>query len=226
MTHEEVKNIIENASVKKFVIVYNNGEKVTKRLFFSKCGNVCEYLPKSTKYGRPISSVDVWVSLTPITPTDDFVKVKNFLTNVVKYLSASGLWENIKNDYIKILEQGDDYLKHVLELDYTEQRNYLYDTIQVHSFHVDSILYTARKGIVCINYHNYDKETRRNEIRKHIVEGTPYSYKWEKGYDNSVEFRKHNDIKCGWYSTEYRGCGNGHYYLALDEKHAIYGEAD
>ena len=107
MTHEEVKNIIENASVKKFVIVYNNGDKVTKRLFFSKCGNVCEYLPKSTKYGRAIYSIDVWASLTPIAPTDDFVKVKNFLTNVVKYLSASGLWENIKNDYIKTLTKSE-----------------------------------------------------------------------------------------------------------------------
>ena len=226
MTHEEVKNIIENTSVKKFVIVYNNGEKVTKRLFFSKCGNVCEYLPKSRRYGHVISNCDCWASLTPIAPTDDFIKVKNFLTNVVKYLSASGLWVNIKNDYEKILAQGDDYLKHVLELDFTEQRNYLYDTIQVHSFHVDSILYTARKGIVCINYHKKDKDYRRSEIKQHITNCTHYKYKWEKGYDNSVEIAKHNDIMCGWYSTEYRGCGNGHYYLALDERHAIFAETD
>lgn len=224
MVYENVKEIMKNAPTNKFVILLEDGTRVTKRLFVTFDG-ICEYLPHSKQYGRRVD-YDKWVSLTPITPTDDFIKVKNFLINVVKYLSASGLWQNIKNDYEKILAQGDDYLRHVLSLDFTEQRNYLYDTIQVHSFHVDSIKYSARKGIICINYDSHEKNYRRSEVKRHIVNGTPYQYRWRKRYDNSIEYRKHNDITCGWYSTEYKDCGNGHYYLALDEMHAIYAETD
>ena len=29
-----------------------------------------------------------------------------------------------------------------------------------------------------------------------------------------------------WYSEEYKGCLNGHYYIALDEKHVWFYEDD
>ena len=54
-----------------------------------------------------------------------------------------------------------------------------------------------------------------------------YSHSWRKGYDNSIEFRLCDDgKKRGWYSEEFKNCGNGHYYLALDERRAIFCEDD
>ena len=228
MIYEDAIKEITNVRTKRFRITTSDGEKMVMRLFVSASNVICEYKHKSKSYGYriPYSDVTLWVSIKPIDNTTDFVKVKNFLTNVVKYLSASGLWENIKNDYALILAQGDDYLKHVLSLDWEEQKDYLTDTIGVTSFHVDSIISSARKGIVSINYDRWDRNEIREQVKQCIEKGERYTHRWEKGYDNSIEFGVHGGRKCGWYSTEYRGCANGHYYLALDERHAIFSETD
>ena len=227
MIYENVIEVINNARTKKFRVTTSNGENRVMRLFVSASNSICEYEYKSKAYGYliPYSDVTSWVDIKPIKNTTDFIKVKNFLTNVVKYLSASGLWENIKNDYVIILAQGDDYLKHVLSLDWSEQRKYLEETIGVY-FHVDSIIRSARKGIVSINYDKWDRNAIRERAKQCIENGEKYTHRWEKGYDNSIEFSVHGGRKCGWYSTEYRGCCNGHYYLALDEKRAIFCETD
>lgn len=51
--------------------------------------------------------------------------------------------------------------------------------------------------------------------------------RWYGSYDYSIEFHKdeQGEIKA-WYSAEYKGCGNGHYYLLLDTTHAIFYEDD
>jgi hypothetical protein len=36
----------------------------------------------------------------------------------------------------------------------------------------------------------------------------------------------HDGEKLAWYSEEYRGCLNGHYYLMFDATHAIFYEDD
>lgn len=228
MLYEDAIKVINSVRTKRFRVTTSNGENKVKRLFVYKSHSICEYKYKSKSYGYriPYSDVTSWVNIKPIGNTTDFVKIKNFLTNVVKYLSASGLWEDIKNDYALILAQGDDYLKHVLSLDWEKQKKYLEETIGVTSFHVDSIISSARKGIVSINYNRYDRDAIREQAKQCIENGEDYAYHWERGYDNSIEFSVIGGIKCGWYSTEYRNCVNGHYYLALDERRAIYMESD
>ena len=44
------------------------------------------------------------------------------------------------------------------------------------------------------------------------------------GYDVTYEFDP--ERMKAWYSEEYRGCGNGHYYLAFDENLAVFCEND
>lgn len=46
----------------------------------------------------------------------------------------------------------------------------------------------------------------------------------QNGYDVSFEYNAESNR--AWYSEEYVGCGNGHYYLALNRTHAIYYEKD
>jgi len=45
-----------------------------------------------------------------------------------------------------------------------------------------------------------------------------------QGYDTSFSYNP--KIKKAWYSEEYRNCGNGHYYLALNPTHALFYEDD
>lgn len=230
MKAEELKKIIEdNKGVKEFNVIFNDGRHEKKRLFISDQGHIC-YFPKGKRsygyimYHETISNITI---CKPII-VDTLKVVKNFLNNVVKYLTASGLWVNIKEDYIKILSQGDDYLKTAINLDFSEQRKFLESTIGVSSFHVDDIVTSALKGIKQINYDKYERTHYRNIIGEQIrnKEGN-FRYHWVNGYDCSVQISKDNVGNLfAWYSEEYRGCGNGHYYFALDERRAIFVEDD
>ena len=76
---------------------------------------------------------------------------------------------------------------------------------------------------------NYDKYwSFEEQVSLAIANKEDYhSPRWIKGYDNSVSVQKGKDgIVRGWYSEEYRDCGNGHYYLLIDAKHAIFSEND
>jgi hypothetical protein len=72
--------------------------------------------------------------------------------------------------------------------------------------------------------------TRR--IRGEIIDATMGRDEYSSGiipedYDYSFEYRTGEDgLKRAWYSMEYRGCGNGHYYLALSERLALFAEND
>ena len=63
--------------------------------------------------------------------------------------------------------------------------------------------------------------SRFNERLEHRV----YCDKWNRtGYD--VSFSYNPKDQTAFYSEEYRGCGNGHYYLALNHSCALFCEND
>lgn len=69
---------------------------------------------------------------------------------------------------------------------------------------------------------------KTEHIRRNIAEAlknkTSFQCRGSNGYD--VSFKYDAEKNKAWYSEEYVGCGNGHYYLALDSTHAIYYEKD
>ena len=75
----------------------------------------------------------------------------------------------------------------------------------------------------------YKAESRRifDEVKNSERGETTQGIRWQGRYDYSIEFKKDNDGNLfGWYSAEYKGYGNGHYYLMLNATHAIYYEDD
>lgn len=232
MTRQEIIAIVENAKTKDFN-VFVNGKTEKKRLFVSSSGDLCEYIKRSKRYGYPLNDYQLcsWESITPCKQTDDLTKIKNFMKKVVKYLNQSGMWSNIKEDYEIILAQGDDFLTDLINSSWTNKRDKLHklavslgrDSL---SFHCDSIVDTARKGIKSVNYDRYTKEIYKPILKDAITNKKTSQYAWRKGYDNSIEVGMREDVFCGWYSEEYRGCGNGHYYLLLDDCHAYFYEND
>lgn len=70
-----------------------------------------------------------------------------------------------------------------------------------------------------------DTEHILNSIAEAIDNKVNYrSPRCDNGYDVSFEYVA--DGRKAWYSEEYRNCGNGHYYIALNRTHAIYWEKD
>ena len=224
----ELIDFLKNHSTEKeFKVLFNDGRVEKKRLFYSdKLYTPYEYLKGKKSYGSPLydSSIESWVEINSITKIDKYKKVRNFLSNSVKYLSVSGLWSNMKNDFEKLLSLSENEFKYYIDCDYNER--FKLDKEYNISQWVDDLVYSAYKGIKTINYYKYERDEIREIVKNKITNNGDYRYKWRNVYDNCVETTTINGIYCGWYSEEYKDCGNGYYYLMLDEKRAIFIEKD
>lgn len=63
-----------------------------------------------------------------------------------------------------------------------------------------------------------------NDIQKAMANNEKLLLDGDNGYDVSFEYNP--ELKQAWYSEEFRGCGNGHYYLAISPTHAMFYEDD
>ena len=77
--------------------------------------------------------------------------------------------------------------------------------------------------------HKSENEEKKTIIKKAIQEEKPITIRSRASYDVRFQY-KPADETCdeprGWYSEEYKGCGNGHYYIALNGTHALFMEDD
>lgn len=228
MNYESAVKFISENRGEKFVAV-EKGKKKQYRLFLS--GDVICYFAKGSRsrgYQLPRNVIEFyWESLNIVNNAPE-VNLRKTMTTAVKYLTASGLWVNLRTSMEYLLSLSDSELKKVYEMavnDYYAYREYCEkNNIKLSS---DELFALSRRSIKSINYHSWEKNEIRERFAKAIAEKTNYRHRWEKGYDNSIECKVCDDgSMCAWYSEEYRGCGNGHYYLALDERHAMFCEND
>lgn len=230
MTLKEVSLFLSQQNDKQFNIVLKSGNVIKKRLFYNTkyFERPCEYIKNSKNYGRFLSESEVsqWEIIKPIKRISNEIKVRKFMEKVVKYLTISGLWITIKNDYIYLLSLPNDEFNNLINMSYCEQHDVLMKKHNNVSFHVDNIIYTAKKGIKCINYNKFEKSYLQNIFKDAIQNKKEINHRWRKNYDNSFSIRSLKNETLAWYSEEFKNCANGHYYFALDEKHAIFVEHD
>jgi len=228
MNHSEIKAVVEK-SIKdcqnyNFVITMANGDKERKRLFISSDGFVCEFKKRSRTRGRCISCEELWKSVEPIEKNTDKVNIcKRNIRSVVKYLMSSGFWPDIYENMVKLQGLSDDDLKYLCECEYDEHNRFMQEHGIEHISPDKFNSLSSGRGIITINWgkdHDWIKQGWLAALR----EKRNYSMRWTVSYDNSVEYNPEGER--AWYSEEYRGCGNGHYYLLLDEKHAAFREDD
>lgn len=64
-------------------------------------------------------------------------------------------------------------------------------------------------------------------INGHMDRKEDFSYSWYADYDYTVSGRVClGGLYKAWLSQEFKGCGNGHYYLLISDKHAVFAEND
>ena len=212
------------------VITYADGHKRVARLFFSREGNLCEFNKGSRRYGHYFDSTGV-VNIEPQKKSDELAKARRFLKKVCAYLTASGLWSDILHDFNILLSLDDDKLRVVLKDSFSDEAYAMARELGMKCSRltggVDSLTATIRKGIVSIPYHAHERDCVKEIFRKTIANKGEYDHFWRKGYDNRVSCRLGQDgVMRAWFSAEFKDCGNGHYYLAIDESHAIFCEDD
>ena len=125
---------------------------------------------------------------------------------------------------IKLQQLKDDDLEYLCKCEYNEHNTFM----EEHGIeHISPDMYyslLSHRGIITINWGGASNDWIKKGWLNSLSEKRKYSMRWTVNYNNSVEYNP--DGNRAWYSEEYRGCGNGHYYLLLDEKHAAFREDD
>jgi hypothetical protein len=73
-------------------------------------------------------------------------------------------------------------------------------------------------------YFGWNNTNYKNQIKESLDKKQSISLYQRVKYDVSFEYNSEKGL--AWYSEEYKNCGNGHYYLALDENTALFYEDD
>lgn len=241
MEYQEIRNQIDE-TFRRYVVKYKDGKRKILKIGLHDgwIYAVRKRCRKMAHYVAPYEYAE-WESMKRYMPrpknTDELKdmlhkRVLNRAKKAIEMLSKSGMWNNIK-----------DELEYFVSLPEAEQRE-LVVSVDTDSYNFYKMTFSGQK-YSWVNYHflfeqfvkdkcwkslawrRYERSTYTAYLQKCIEDKTNYSHRWVNGYDNSVELAMQKDgVFRGWYSEEYRGCGNGHYYLLLDATHAIHCEDD
>ena len=238
MNIEEIKTIVTNNHAKPYRVNLIGGGSKIVRLWQADDGCIA-ILDKGKKtWGHVLSSwsdhYEDWATLRLVehNEIDYYKRFVKRATDALKMLNESGLWGSIK-----------ECIEHFFELPETEQRELVNDIItdSYEKFYKQTwgdgkyawvrchqvfCTFTNKRCWKSIAWHKWERERMSAEVTECIKNGTEFHRRWENGYDNSVEIATLNGEKLAWYSEEYRGCGNGHYYIMFDATHAIFYEND
>mgnify|MGYP003290315902 CR=1 FL=1 len=223
---QRIKDFVAKNNGEQFNIVYENGKTETKKLFVSDYGNVCEFKKRSSRSGYRIGVLNIAsIEVKPKTPP---IKVcRNNLRLVIKYLSKSGLWTPMLNGAKYLISLSDEELKSMRDWDrYHQIMNDELRQKDIIWFGGDCFNALFEKSIKTMRFMSYDRDYQKRRLKESIDNKENLTYRWRNGYDNHYEIRFSEDYSRGWYSEEYKNCGNGHYYYLLDECHVLFGEDD
>lgn len=233
----------------RFRVTFTNGTTEIKRLF-TNSGMVCEYGKGRRTYGH-YAYIDNWQSLEPVkaAPKYSYTMFHRNTTKAAALLAASGLWPDMQKRMEVMSKMTEAEYNALLDIyekcwDYTsmseEQRNTMrqaFDSfftsrgVSGDFYHFKQL--SEKSQIISIPFGkdgNYERRMVANHLEQAQQSAADYDdgfgVRWYGSYDYSVSVSKKDGVLRGWYSAEYKGCGNGHYYLLLDATHAIYGEDD
>ena len=237
MEYKEILNSLKDEYVHKYVVRFKDGSKKTLKLWNN--GGVAVMDKGKRRKGHFLHSIADnyanWESITLYENSCDiFKRVIKRAKKAFEMLSESGLWTEHKIILERFLHMsGEDQKEIVNKLCDDSYAFYLLCTDGKSDYSWIGSCYhlfeqfAKEKCWKSINWMEGLRETYTEYLKNCIEHKEHYSHKWYKGYDNSIEVNLCTDgILRGWYSEEYKGCGNGHYYMLLDATHAIHIEDD
>lgn len=238
MELNEVKAIVNHTETKKYRVSLINGKSRIVRLWLHSDGCVCIIGKGKKHYGHHLSSyswddLDMWTSIKLVEhkQSDKVRLVKRRAQDAVKYLTQSGFWPDIREGieyFLQHEELIEEFCKDMAEDSYEK----FYKECRPEGKYEWCPCYQIFESFYRKNcwqsvpYTRWERRYQNEAVEKAIAEKRNYTRRWTNGYDNTLEIVFDKDYPRGWLSLEYRGCGNGHYYLLFDATHAIYYEDD
>jgi len=231
---------------RKINAVYDNGEHRQIRLGITASGQMLYMKPRSRRRGSYLNSEKIISYKLPKKP-DIKRKWERSIDRAIGMLEESGLWGNmLKNlkvarevgyeklqeahrlywrdeDGINSCEEQDKRNANAIERIIDKRLVYITDDNRKLA-NTDIIWYmNTPLKIMKMVFSQYGNDERLKQITEAIKNKKKYTETGYYQYDNSFEY---NGEDKAWYSREFRGCGNGHYYLALNGTHAVFYEDD
>lgn len=205
MNAEEKKELIKAeraAGNKNFLVTLADGKTAEKRLFIAADGTICEYAKGSRRRGFHLDLSEV-VDIRAVAKRPSWEIAERNRKRALAYLVVSGLNPQLRKELEDVGE--------ITEAHKTEgSLDFLY-----FEHAIKSPDYTSR---------GCKAEWREEKLRAKIKALAPFREAWRgRSYDISMSI---NQDGCAFYSEEYRNCGNGHYFMLLDARHAIHVEDD
>ena len=235
MELSEIKKIVTNEHKKSYRAYTSNGKSVVVRLWKVEDGRIAIMDKGKRNWGHELSlwsdRYNDWTDLKPVNHKDrDHYKlfVKR-ASEALKMLSESGLWPDIKENIEEFFRHPENEQRELVNDIVTDsyEKFYCQTFTDIGKYawvncHQVFESFASKKCWKSIAWRKRERQDMTRRVEENIKSGKKYSWRWENGYDNTVEI----DGNRAWYSEEFRGCLNGHYYLMFDATHAIFYEDD
>lgn len=230
----------------KFVAKDLQGKDV--RCMKEEGGTIFVYAPRQKRKGWRYTQerfLSFGYSMKPERKSDENKLWHRRIERAKKALESSGLWENHLewlNNLSKMTWKDKTEINEIYwAIPYSEKQNikskednrkYFGDYVDKYPFifedngNVDT-WYLWEESDLKLKAMNFGHSTDcyKRKIAQSISEKKSYSTgRIQVNYDNSFEYNA--EKKQAWYSEEYRNCGNGYYYIALDSNIALFVEKD
>jgi len=196
------------------------------------------YLQNSRKYIQPLSCRYDLQDIMPL-QSKSVSKSEQWSkgwVKVQKRLEQSGLWECLLSKLKLAQEIGYDKLQaaykaywdnhgdQVNAVRAIDERLIRLNDQQIPYVNTELVWFFSKQPRVKKMYFGRYETNIPAAIKNAMANKTKYETRTRANYDVSFAYNpEHNKAT---YSEEYKGCGNGHYYLALDATHAIFYEDD
>jgi hypothetical protein len=210
--YSDLADAVEASPRETAILTYEGGRTATVRLAISRNGGIMELAPRSRNHGVLL---DTWklVSVTlagqkpPKSGGQEYV---NDLINRRNYLrkhGSPGVWPELVREF-ENMDQGAMGKLVAAESHYDAwglARELGLPQIETHKTK------TLASCKVPKNYQSY--------ITAAMASFLPFNYSVEGKVCGDGQYR-------AWLSEEFKGCGNGHYWLLISPTHAIFAEDD
>ncbi len=245
------KYVLRNIPLEQKFLVVRDGQ--TFRAKRESEDNIFVFAPRRSRYGYRMmeDTFCSWYELAPKqkSPAE---KWQADVKKVIKKLEKSGLWPEILEQFkvlqkvsyedrqaISALYRSLSYKSDRTEEELREYYGEYWDkypfmfSAKDHSgldyFYLTGGMSDAKTKSI---YFGFCNKQAKERIKAAMAEGRKCSEYGRTSYDVTFSYEPASDNpeKCSfaraWYSEEYKNCGNGHYYLALDENCALFCEDD
>ena len=173
-------------------------------------------------------------------PSDPAEEWRKGWEKALGYLNKSGLWKDVREEIVIALDIGYESMTQAYAIsgNYDISENERIQAIKAldprligtredgsEYFHSEIIWQMGKPAkLGSMWFGKYWHKQRKHEIAEALKNHTKLEIDERAGYDASFYYNPERNTAS--YSEEYRGMGNGHYYLALDGVHTLFYEDD